>query len=305
MPTAASPRWIRTRVPEVRGVPPGAASDRASVPAGSAVDATDPLAPGPLLRIGDDRLQVDIAPVAGGRIAAIRYDDVPLLLGHGESDGTAIGWGCFPMVPWAGRIRDGRFRLEGREIGLRRTFGRHAIHGVGFLMPWRVIAHGARRIDLSLSLPEDARWPFGGSARQSILVDDEGVLEMTLSVTAGAQPMPVTLGWHPWFRKPARLDFRPYAMYPRDADGIAVRPTGAPGGGPFDDCFLNDAPVDLEIDGIALQMTSDCGHWVLYDMPPDATCVEPQTGPPDAPTLAPEVLARGQTRSAWCRLAWR
>jgi len=29
-------------------------------------------------------------------------------------------------------------------------------------------------------------------------------------------------------------------------------------------------------------ISADCDHWVIYDHPADATCVEPQSGPPDA-----------------------
>ena len=65
--------------------------------------------------------------------------------------------------------------------------------------------------DLSLQLPEDQRWPFGGSAHQRIEAS-ENALRLRLSVTAGKRAMPAVIGWHPWFRKPERLDFKPSAM---------------------------------------------------------------------------------------------
>lgn len=183
---------------------------------------TDPLAPGPLLTLAGDGLDVEIAPEAGGRIARIRCDGIEQLVGHGDHDSVAaISWGSYPMVPWCGRIRDGRFVFDGQAYELPRNLGGHAIHGVGYLLPWRVSEHSPRHAVLELELPSDARWPFGGEARQKIALEGRRLV-MELSVTAGARAMPATLGWHPWFLKPERLEFRPEAMYPRDAGNITL-----------------------------------------------------------------------------------
>ena len=271
--------------------------------ADAAGDPEAPLAPGPLRRIGAGGLQVDIAPEAGGRIASIRHAGVEQLVGHDDGNPAAIAWGSYPMLPWAGRIRDGRFAFDGRSWQLPRNLGGHAIHGVSMWLPWTVDLHEAHAIELSLRLPEDARWPFGGSARQRIEVGT-GRLAMTLSVQAGAQAMPVALGWHPWFRKPDRIEFAPTAIYPRDGEGIATLPTVAPTPGPWDDCFLNTREVVVHRGGQRLRLDSDCDHWVVYDQPAHATCIEPQTGPADAFNLAPRVLAPGETMQAWFRMAW-
>ena len=54
----------------------------------------------------------------------------------------------------------------------------------------------------------------------------------------------------------------------------------------------------LEIDGVHVTISSACDHWVVYDEPPHATCVEPQTGPPDAFNIRPEVVEPGASYSA-------
>lgn len=256
---------------------------------------TSPLPPGPLLTIREGGLEVDLAPEAGGRIAQIRCDGVEQLLGHGEHGAeTAIAWGCYPMVPWCGRIRGGRFEFEGRSHQLPANLGAHAIHGVGFLLPWQVRDHGPRYAGLELALPIDHRWPFGGVASQRIEVSGRRLL-LGLSVTAVEQAMPAALGWHPWFRKPERIEFNPDAMYPRDADGIAVLPPGPVRPGPWDDCFVNRRDVVLHRGGQRLRLQSECGDWVVYDEPAFATCVEPQTAPPDAFNLLPgQVLQPGK-----------
>lgn len=264
------------------------------------------LAPGPLLTIAGGALSVDIAPHAGGRIAQIRCDGIEQLVGHGEHGSeAAIAWGCYPMVPWCGRIRHGRFAFAGQRHQVPVNLGGHAIHGLGFLMPWQVTARSEDQVEMELALPSDARWPFGGVAAQRIAIDGRG-LALTLSVTAGDLAMPAALGWHPWFRKPERLEFEPEAMYPRDAEGVAMSPPGDIAPGPWDDCFVNRRDVVLHGQGQRLTVSSDCRDWVVYDGTPHATCVEPQTAPPDAFNLVPELALRpGQSLSMHCDMCWR
>lgn len=269
----------------------------------AAAGAMASLACGPLTTLSNASLRVDIAAQAGGRIAQIRHRGVPQLIGPDDGDLAMIAWGSFPMAPWAGRIRRGRFVFGGREYHLPANFGAHAIHGVAFGLPWRIETVDADEAVLSLALPEDARWPFGGQVRQRIVLEEQA-LRQELTVTAGAHAMPVTLGWHPWLRKPDRLEFKPDAIYPRDAEGIAVLPVAPPPAGPWDDCFINRQPVFLHRDGLRLRVSSDCDHWVVYDELAHTTCVEPQSGPPDAPNLAPRVLQPGQSASAWMLMEW-
>jgi aldose 1-epimerase len=215
-----------------------------------------------------------------------------------------IAWGCYPMLPWAGRIRHGRFRFDGSEHQLPLNMPPHAIHGVAFAMPWRVDAHSPMHAELSLALPVNAQWPFGGMASQRIEVIGRQ-LRMRLTLNAGERAMPATIGWHPWFRKPDRLVFEPSQVYPRDGEGMATLPLADPMPGPWDDCFLNDQPVHLYRHGQRLTLTSDCTHWVVYDETAHATCIEPQSGPPDAFNLdAAQRVAPGASISRWFVLEW-
>jgi aldose 1-epimerase len=252
-----------------------------------------------VLSIGSDRISVDVAPDDGGRVGQITVDGVALLVGKNAAhEPSPLAWGSYPMVPWAGRIRAGRFRFDGHEHQLPVNFGAHAIHGVGFGAPWTITHDSPDAVELELPLPGDTRWPFGGIARQRIAVEETRV-RLELAAVAGTRPMPASLGWHPWFRKPARLDFQPQAMYRRDDDYIAVDELVPVPEGPWDDCFVNAEPVGLTIDGIGLGLTSDCRDWVVYDMPAHATCIEPQSAPPDAFNLRPNRLEPGEALARW------
>ncbi|MBH1834340.1 aldose epimerase [Stenotrophomonas maltophilia] len=268
-------------------------------------DALAPLPAGELhwLQAGD--LEVALAAGAGGRLAQMRYRGVDWLVDAAEGGAATIAWGCYPMVPWAGRIRRGQFSFDGAPHALPVNFGGHAIHGVGFSRPWQIDSLDATSATLTLDLPRDRYWPFGGVARQVIRLQAH-CLQLHLSVQAAQQAMPAVLGWHPWFRKPDRLLFNPGAMYPRDEEGIAVLPCVPPTRGPWDDCFITDRDRDIALvrGGQRLRLRSDGDHWVVYDGAPHATCVEPQSGPPDGFTLAPRRLQPGQQLAQTFELVW-
>ncbi len=266
-------------------------------------DARAPLLAGRPYWLRAGRLEVALAPEAGGRIAQIRYDGVDWLVDEHEAGAAAIGWGCYPMVPWAGRIRHGRFSFEGRAVALPANLGAHAIHGVGFSRSWRLDRLDADSAALSLALPEDGYWPFGGIATQTLRVLPDRLV-LGLAVQAGDQAMPAVLGWHPWFRKPDLVRFAPRAMYPRDGEGIATLPAVRPVPGPWDDCFLNQQEVAMVAGEQVLRLRADTDHWVVYDGAAHATCVEPQTGPPDGFTLLPHRLGPGQMLALTFELRW-
>jgi aldose 1-epimerase len=156
-------------------------------------------------------------------------------------------------------------------------------------------------------------WPFGGSVTQRVTLG-EHALELVLTVTAGDRAMPAMVGWHPWFRRrllrdasvSARIDFAAEQMYEL---GDHLIPTGRlvdPPAGPWDNCFTGVAqPLKLTWPGVvALSLTSSCDHWVIYDVPPHAICVEPQSDAPDAFNRRPTVLQPGASLTETFCIAW-
>ncbi len=254
------------------------------------------------LTIGDDVVRVEIDAVRGGRVSQVRVRDIDLLIGPDSGTHDPMRWGSYPMVPWAGRIRGGRFEFDGTAYQLPTLGDGHAIHGVGYVSAWDVVHRTDRTVELTLSLPSDETWPFGGHSHQRISVDEDGVL-LELDVSAGVVSFPATIGWHPWFRKPDRFDFHPISMY-RRVDGVATTEQIDVQPGPWDDCFVNNDAVTVTIAGVAVRLTSDCTDWVVYDQPDHATCIEPQSGPPDAHNTRPHVLRPGDRLRRWFRIGF-
>jgi aldose 1-epimerase len=271
---------------------------------GTPGDAADPL----VLERGDARLEVDSA--SGGRMASLIVDGSDLLARTGSG---ALYWGCYPMVPFPGRIRDGTFEFDGRRIELPRNLPPHAIHGTVMDRPWTVVD------DQTLSIDLGPTWPFAGRVTQRFALGDD---ELRVSLTLEAdEPMPGAVGWHPWFPRrltgsaswpaapspPAELHFDAARMFVRDASGIPTGELVEPTARPWDDCFtgLRSAPTLTWRDVLSLEMTSSCDYWVVYDEPADTICVEPQSSPPDFVHLDPVVVTPGQPLTATMTWRWR
>ena len=126
------------------------------------------------------------------------------------------GGAAIPMVPWAGRIRNGRFTLRRRRLPaadqLRaRTPSTDRVR--------TAVGSARSRCDAVACCGARSAWVFGGEAEQLIELDDDS-LSCTLTARAGDNPMPASIGWHPWFVKPERVDLRFERMYLRDDDYI-------------------------------------------------------------------------------------
>jgi aldose 1-epimerase len=256
-----------------------------------------------------------IESAVGGRIGQINVDGQPLLIDPDPDGAPTVGWGSFPMAPWAGRIGDGQFRFDGRDHQLdrnhldRRADGstvRHAIHGTVFDQRWEVIDRNRLSVTLRCDTHGNGGWDFRGTARQQITLSSDHIL-CELAVAALDRPFPAVIGWHPWFIAPDDLRFRPDSMYLKDRDRL---PTGAmvePAAGPWDDCFVNTNAVTLVYDReVAARVTvaSDCNHLVVYNESAHATCVEPQSGPPDGPNLDCDVVTPGHPLVRTMTIAW-
>lgn len=239
------------------------------------------------LHLGSGTFGCSIDALRGARLSSVRVASRERLLTHTRG-ASATSWGAYPMVPYAGRVRGGRFSHAGVQHQLPRNFGEHAIHGTVFDVSWSTIEHSPTHAVLVAAL--GSRWPYAGHVMHEVAVDAlQRTITCTLTVTTSSESMPAQVGWHPWFVRPATLDVEFTEMYVRDDDYIPDGRRIAPTPGPWDDCFIGArrTPSVIFNDGARIAIESDCECWVVYDMPKHALCVEPQSGPPDGFTLAP------------------
>ena len=244
----------------------------------------------PTLTAGSTTVRVDRA--RGARLTSLVVQGHELLVqpqrGRLGEPADPLLSGCYPMAPFAGRVRGGRFRWGGHLHELEVNHTDHAIHGTVFDRHWLLDKVDDSYVRLHRELGPG--WPFEGWAVHEVALSPTG-MELRLEVHSAGASFPATLGWHPWFKRrievggALEVDLTATRWFTKDADGLPPghlepRPTL----GPFDDCFTAVTwPARLTWPGaLEVELTSTCDHVVLYDQPADAICVEPQTGPPDA-----------------------
>jgi aldose 1-epimerase len=265
----------------------------------------------------------------GGRLASLVIRGRERLITRPMADAAVpeITWGSFPMVPWVGRIREGRLSWEGQAFDLPRNLGGHAIHGTAFDRPWVIEGSDDRRAVMRCRLGGGDGWPFAAEVTQVVDLSPASI-SFRLEVTAD-EAMPVALGWHPWFAREGR---EPIRVTVPSAEVLVTMPDLIPTGAriPVDDLtdlragpVIGDRALDHAYVGIAgpsliawpdqeLTMEADPLASIVVHSTPRGICVEPQTAWPDAVRLAERGAATGivtlgphEALSASCRWTWR
>lgn len=204
-------------------------------PVPSAPLPTSPFPTLPLLRAG--MMRATLRAADGGRVAALwreeadgRRTDIVVPMADGAHEPTQ--WpkaGCYPLVPWSGRIRDARFASGHRTIAVEPHPGSpHALHGFGHRIAWRVTALAGDRAELCLDHDPAAApvhgWPWEFRAVQRLTLDPQGLEIAIAIVNTGDAAMPAGLGVHPFLvAGPAdEVRFHAAGLWRTDAEGCAL-----------------------------------------------------------------------------------
>lgn len=194
-----------------------------------------------LLVLSEGARRVLVAPALGGSLAGF-YDETPAGPVHwlrptGQAaldSGDPLLLASFPLMPYCNRIRDGRFRFEGREWRLPMGDGalRHALHGHAWQRPWQVIEQDDAGVELAFEHEPEAGagtaqhpgWPFRYAATQRIELGPLG-LKLTLAArNLDSRPMPFGFGHHPYYPRGAstRIRTEVEAMWHSDGELLPV-----------------------------------------------------------------------------------
>jgi aldose 1-epimerase len=157
-----------------------------------------------LLNLSAGPLAVSVAPERGGSITSFRYvaqgTHWPVLRSVDGLPASVLDAGSFPLVPYSNRIRGGRFTFRGREVVLTPNMPPDAspLHGQGWLSAWSVLHVSEREAELLYEHQPD-EWPWRYEARQSFVLDSEGLSLRLSCMNLSDEPMPCGLGQHPYF----------------------------------------------------------------------------------------------------------
>ncbi|MEQ8268794.1 MAG: aldose 1-epimerase [Parvibaculum sp.] len=264
-----------------------------------------------MLTLARNRLEAVLAPETGGCIArfSARHEggmqELLRPLPRDCADPGPLDMGCYPLVPFSGRITNGRFRFGGHKVQLPPDdiCVPHAIHGRGWQSPWDVLEAGATHARLRFIHDGGDpvwTWPWGFEAEQTIVLEEDGLSVVMRLTNRAAGPMPGGLGLHPFFegRETAWLCTHLPKVWESGADGVPTGLAPAPSKWRFDSpramrevevdhCFSesegrfrigwNDRPFALRIEA------EGAPHAIVYAPPgEDFFCAEPVSHAPDA-----------------------
>jgi aldose 1-epimerase len=257
-----------------------------------------------LVELRGDGFVTRIDPADGGRIVSLVIAGVERILRkeRARAREPALYWGCYPMVPWAGRLANGRIPTKDGEVRLEANLPPSAIHGLGFDKSWEIVERSETAVTMMCEL-RGLGWPFGGRALQTLRASGKS-LELELEVGGYTRAGPAGLGWHPWFTRPPTADIAlcvdAFEVLVLDADGV---PTGqvrrvSPredlrsrpplGDRRLDHVYVRSkGPATVRWPDLELRIEYDESlQTVVVHTPPEGVCVEPQTMWPNAPLLA-------------------
>jgi aldose 1-epimerase len=194
----------------------------------------------PIVRLSDAAhgIEVSIVPSLGNRaigmlvrgqnILYVPFDDPSLLKTEGHTNGIPF------LAPWANRMPEGfwangkryAFQTGSNQAGskvIRADQNGIPIHGMLTASPlWEVIdcaatetaAHVTSRLEFWKYPDLMANWPFAHEYRMTYRLA-EGTLEVSITVTnLSAEPMPLALGFHPYFQLPGVAIAEAFAHIP-------------------------------------------------------------------------------------------
>ena len=104
------------------------------------------------------------------------------------------------LIPWPNRIRDGVYRLDGREhqLPLNEPERGNAIHGLVRWSSWTVAEQSGDRVALEHVLRPQPGYPFTLELRVEYSLSENGLTVRTSAANSGSESCPYGAGAHPY-----------------------------------------------------------------------------------------------------------
>jgi aldose 1-epimerase len=254
------------------------------------------------LQRGRQRLVVS---EAGGGARSWTVDGTELLASFAPGTRDAAFAGK-PLMPWPNRMRDGRYRFEGREhrVELSEPENRTALHGLTLSSRWRASRTSPHAITMTHRLRDREGYPFALDLAVGYELDLGGVVVTLRATNAGDGRAPFGAGLHPYLSLGGDVTLQVPARTTVPVDDRLL-PTGPPapvsgteldfrhgrrlGDQRLDTCFgdleHSAAGVASVTLGGAMRLVvwmDDAFHFVQVFTADGAIAVEPMTCAPDA-----------------------
>jgi len=265
----------------------------------------------PIHRLECGDLRLDVCPQLGGSVvrwSILRRDErvdllrpAPADLHYSPDPDSVLNTGCFPLVPYSGRIANAGFNFHDQHIRqpTLSQFHPHAIHGHGWLSAWQVVSESATKLVIEHRNDADVHsngnhWPWLYVTQQTFTLADR-LLTIDLQINNESKStMPAGLGLHPYFplHEGAIIKSSSTGFWSTDDYVLPTEHQQMGPEHPYNQAF---SPTEHALDTVftgwngrarlewprgqfALDIQADADHLIIFTPPgEDYFCVEPAT----------------------------
>lgn len=235
-----------------------------------------------MIQIADQEMVAQILETGAYLYSLIKNGKEILL--RGREDRKTHG-GMALLIPYANRVKGGKYVWEGKEYELPRNKEGNAIHGLVLDKQFSVLDKGDDYAVLQYILTHQG-YPTKLSIR--VMYSLNKGLETRIEITnIGESSAPLMVGAHPYFI--VKGDWK---LYPSSVQKCIMEnmiPTGETVDfnvikGEYDDCFIivGDVTLESEYSKITIRKDYKMNFIQLYTGEPNAVAVEPMSAAPDA-----------------------
>ena len=135
----------------------------------------------------------------GGALRQYAVGDRQVLDGFGAGERIMGGRGQL-LVPWPNRVRDGRYRWDGRDLQLPLTEpgAGNAIHGLLRWTSWKPLDRDEHRIVVGATVWPQPGYPFHLGVSAEYELRDDGLAVTVTATNLGDRGAPYGVGQHPY-----------------------------------------------------------------------------------------------------------
>ncbi len=157
-----------------------------------------------VLRCGEARMAVDLR---GGGLRRLVVGDWDVLDGY-PSGAVPEGWRGAVLIPWANRVRDGRWTWQGSglQLDIHSADQPHALHGLVAWQPWAVLEAAADLVSVATVLEPHPGYPFRLAAAVDYVLAPDRLTTTVRVRNPGPRVAPVAVGMHPYLHVGAEED---------------------------------------------------------------------------------------------------
>lgn len=236
-----------------------------------------------MIKLYNKILNAEISEV-GAYLFSLRRDDKDLIL-QGNMERMTRG-GMALLIPFANRIKGGKYTFEGRTYSLPVNSEGNAIHGFAKDVRWHVDEVDEDRAKLSVTL-KNAGYPSELKCEVTYELSQSSI-EVSMGITnMGDMDAPLTVGAHPYFIVKGKWDLDPKVFTRLELENKI--PNGkmsewrVDASASIDDCFLFDGKVTLTSEWSKVEVEStNMKYLQIFNGVNDAVALEPMSGAPDA-----------------------